>query len=217
MIYYLAYFAYYVSLLFALVCCLYRYKVLDAASKVLAILVCCAFVNEGAAFYLEKKYHNNLPLYAIYCLIEFFILCLYFNKIIDVFIRRNFGIYIGIFGIVLGALNIIFVQHMNNLNSYFLLFEGLSVIGMSLFAFFRLLLKYDTFYLYKYPHFWFISILIFFWSITFITWGLYDYINLKLGHRAWKINFGILTVGVITYVSFGCVFLMYPKLRSINE
>ena len=88
---------------------------------------------------------------------------------------------------------------------------------MSLFAFFRLLLKNDSLHLYNYPHFWFISIIIFFWSITFLYWGLYDYFNLKLQYAAWEINFAELIVAAITYSSFGCVFLLYPKMQTSRE
>ena len=88
---------------------------------------------------------------------------------------------------------------------------------MSLFAFFRLLIKNDSLYLYRYPHFWFISILAFFWSITFLNWGLYDYINLKLRNTAWQVNFALPVIGIITYSSLGAVYLWYPVKRKINE
>ena len=217
MVYNIVNFIYLLSLLFASICSVYRFKCLDIASKILAVLVCCALINESAAYYLAIKYHNNLPIYAVYGFVEFGLLCLYFNNTIDVFIEKNIGIYIGIGGIILGIINLIFIQHLNSLNSYFLLFEGLCVIGMSLFAFFRLLLKQDSLHLYKYPHFWFISILVFFWSITFLNWGLYDYFNLKLQHAAWEINNVLPIVSAFTYCCFGCVFLLYPKMETINE
>src|SRR5947207_14288343 len=113
-------------------------------------------------------------------------LFLYFKHVIDVFIQKNIGIYIGISGILFRIINLLFIQNLNTLSSYFLFFEGITVIGMSLFAFFRLLLKHDSLHLTRYHHFWFISILVFFWSATFLIWGLYDYINLKLQHQAWK-------------------------------
>lgn len=214
MIHHSVYYFYILSLLFASACSIYRFKRLDTASRILSLLICSAFINEGAAFCIGRIYHNNLPLYTFYCFFEFGMLCLYFNNVIDVFIKKNIGIYIGIAGIMLGIINVLFIQHLDTLNSYFLFFEGLSVIAMSLFAFFRLLLKFDSLDLYKYQHFWFISILIFFWCITFLNWGLYDYFNLKLHHEAWKINFGILIAGVITYVSFGCVFLFHFKIQK---
>jgi hypothetical protein len=190
---------------------------LDKASKIIAILICCASVNEGAAYILAKIYHNNLALYTIYSFIEFGILCLYFNNVIDVFIKNNIGIYIGIVGIFLGIIDLVFLQHIDSFNSYFLLFEGLMVIAMSLFAFFRLLLKYDSLKLFKYHHFWVISILIFFWSITFLSWGLYDYIHQELKQTAFEIDTALVIISTLTYTCLGCVFLLYSKMQKINE
>ena len=177
-------------------------------------MICCAFINECTAFYLAKKYHSNLSLYAIYDFIEFGMLCYYFNNAIDIFRQKKIGLYIGIIGILFGIVNLIFLQHITSLNSFFLLFEGLSVIAMSLFAFFRMLLKYDSLRLYRYPHFWFIRIILFFWSITFLTWGLYDYINTQLHQSMLTIDTALETVGSITYCALGTVFLLYPKLTN---
>jgi hypothetical protein len=212
-----AYVSYLIALVFACICSLYRFKKIDAAARILSALMCCALINECAAYYLARQYHNNLPLYAFYCFLEYGLLCLYFNRIIDVFVKRGIGVYIAIGGISLGILNLVFIQNINTLNSYFLFFEDLSVIALSLFTFFRLLLKHDSLHLYRYPHFWFITILTFFWSITFLNWGLYDYFNLELRQEAWKINFGILLVGIVTYSGFGLVFLLYPKMRNKYE
>jgi hypothetical protein len=144
-------------------------------------------------------------------------LCLYFNYVIDVFIRNNIGLYFGILGIGFGIFNLIFIQHSDLMNSYFLLFEALVIIGMSFFAFFRMLLKHDSLHLHKYAHFWFISILVFFWCTTFLTWGLYYYINIEIQQSAWEINTALLIAGAIMYASLGCVFLQIPKMESINE
>jgi hypothetical protein len=214
MVYYLAYCISIVSMLFACSLGLYRYKGSDAASKILTVLICCTLVIECAAYYLALKYHHNLELYSIFSIVEFNFLCLYFNNVIDVFRKKNIGVYLGISGTVLGILNLIFLQHLNSMNSYFLFLEGFLVIGMCLFAFFRLLLKTDYIQLYKYPHFWFISILVFFWCITFLNWGLYNYINVKLQHAAWKINIALLVINDITYVAIGLVFLLYPKMQK---
>ena len=215
MFFQVAYYIYYISLLFSAACCIARFKKVDAGSKVLAVLICCALVNEGAAAYLAHTYHSNLALYSVYSLLEFALLCLYFNSVIDIFIRTKFGILIGIFGLTLGILNWIFIQPINSFNYYFLLVEGLLVIGMSLFGFFRFLLKRDWLTLHSYHHFWFISILLFFWSITFLTWGLYDYINSQLKQSAFAINASLLMVSAITYSCFGFVFLLYPKMKKV--
>lgn len=118
---------------------------------------------------------------------------------------------------ILGLLNMRFLQNHEGLKSYFLLFEGLGIIGMSLFSFFRLLLKQESFNLYRYHHFWFMCTMIFFWSITFLAWGLYDYINMQLRNNAWKINFALLIVSAMTYTCYGIVYLLYPKMQRSNE
>jgi len=205
---------YYASLICSSLLCLYRFKQFDGATRTLSILICCALIVECAADYLARVYHNNLSLYSIYSLFEYGIICLYFNKVIDVFRKQNLGLYIGFGGIVLGIANLLFLQSINSLNSFFLFFESLSIVGMSLFAFFRLLLVRDDLILPRYPHFWFISILLFFWSIMLLNWGLYDYINVHLQYAAWKINVALIAVGTVTYCCFICVFLFYPKMQQ---
>jgi hypothetical protein len=88
---------------------------------------------------------------------------------------------------------------------------------MSLFAFFRLLLQERLMHLSRYPHFWFISILAFFWCITFINWGLYDYFTQRLKEDSWKINFFLHVVNIITYSGIAFVFIFYPKMKETNE
>ena len=204
-------------MLFACINGIYRFKKLDISSTIIAVLVCCAFINEGAAYYMARRYHNNLLLYAIYSFFEFGFLCLYFNTVIDVFARKNIGIYNGLIGILFGILNLIFVQKSGSLNSYYLFLESLGIVGMSLFAFFRMLLKNESLRLPGYVHFWFTSIIIFFWSITFLYWGLLDYFTHELKHNVWEIYVAELVIGIITYTGFGCVFLFYPKMKETNE
>ena len=164
--------------------------------------------------FFASKFHNNLPLYSLYCLLEFGLLSLYFNRVIDVFAKDNIGIHIGITGIVIGILDIVFFEHLGSYNTYFLFFEDLMVMGMSLFALFRLMLNDDSRNLFHYPHFWFICIFVFFWSITFLNWGLYDYIDVQMHSSIWKIDCALMVIGIVTYSSFGVVFLLYPKLQK---
>lgn len=95
MIYHAAYYIYFASLVFACASSIYMYKRLDNASRILCILICCALVNEGAAYYMAVKYHNNLTLYTIFSLIEFFFLGIYFNYTIDIFKKRKLVFLLG--------------------------------------------------------------------------------------------------------------------------
>lgn len=194
-----------------------RYKRLDLAAKIFCIFTGMAFTAESLAFFTARRYHNNMPVYAIYSLLEFGIISLYFNYSIEAFRRKNIGIYIGITGIMIGICNIIFLQPINTLNSYFLFVEGIAIITMSLFSFFQLLLHEEGLKLYAYPHFWFPVALSFFWSITFLNWGLYDYFLAHIHEQVWIINLSILAVDIITYSTIGIVFFLYPKMKGDNH
>lgn len=213
----IAYYTYFISLAFACVSGIFRFRQIDTASKILVVLFFSALFNETAGDYMARKYHNNLTLYTYYNILEYIILCIYYNQVIDIFFKWRIGIFAAGVGLILGLLNLSFLQPPDTINSYFLLFEGLSIIGMSLFAFFRLLMKYDSLNLHKYHHFWFMSVLVFFWSVTFLTWGLYDYLNTALRKSAWKINTELAIAGIIMYTCFGLIFLLYPKMQSNHE
>jgi hypothetical protein len=199
-----------VSILIGLV----NFKRLDAGSRILCFLLIAELVNESIAYYMAKKYHNNLAEYNIYSLIEFAIICWYFNNVIDVFRHRKFGTYIGAVGILFGIANLIFIQHLHVLNSYFLFVEGVLTIGMCLFAFFRLLLKQEELKIFKYHHFWFISIILFYWCITYLSWGLYDILGTEYGQYIAIISLMIWSVNILTYAGIGAIFLLYPKLQQ---
>ena len=208
---------YFATLLLAMICSLYRYKILDKASRIFSFFVVLSAIAEFIACFFAKKYHNNIPVYTIYSLIEFGFISLYFNYSIDVFISNKIGYYIGFAGITWGIINIIFLQGLNRMNSYFLIIEGLLIICMALFSFFRLFLKYDQLLLHRYHHFWFATILVFFWSITFFNWSFYEYFIIKHKEEMWIVNSSILIVNIITYLAISFVFILYSKMTRTIE
>lgn len=211
------YYIFYVVIVTSLLLGLYRFKSMDKASKVFVVLLSITVLCELSAYYGSVKYHNNMPIYAIYSIVEFFMISIYFNQVIDVFRKQNIGYYIAMAGVILGVFNLIFFQGIYTLNSYFLIFEGICIIGMSLFSFFRLLLVNDQLKLYRYPHFWFATILAFFWSVTFLNWTLYDYLLIHFNSITWIVNLSIVIVNLVTYSAISCVFILYPKMQKTYE
>lgn len=194
---------------------MYKFKIIDLPSRILCLLLGLTFISELTAFAAAKKYGNNLPVYAVFSIVQLVLVALYFNFTIDVFSKKNIGLYIGGLGIVVGILNSMFLQPVNTFNSNFLFFEGLCIIAMALFSFFRLLLMNDDLRLHQYPHFWFGVILVLFWSVTFLNWGLYDYYSIKFKNEVWKIGTSILVVNVFTYMAIGINFLIYHKMKNV--
>lgn len=158
-----------------------------------------------------------MPVYAVYCPVEFAMISIYFNSSIDVFRKYHIGYIIGCAGVVVGVLNIVFLQGLYILSSYFLVFEGLFIIGISLFSFFRMLLKDDSLHLYKYVNFWFTTILIAFWSVTFITWALFNYFTYHKHAFLSSLQTLITTIGTLFYFCISLVFLLYPKMETQYE
>jgi hypothetical protein len=205
------------TLAFSAICGLRRFKTQTRAIKFISILITLTFIFEFIAIFVIRFYKNNMPIYSIFNLIQFFVVAYYFDESIDVFKKRKIGMYVGYVGLFLGLLNIIIFQPLTSFNSNFLILEGLSIISMALFSFFRLLVQYEEFRFTSFSHFWISVILLFFWSITFLNWGLYDYIGEEFNDKIWIINLSILIVNIITYLSFGLVFIFYKKLRHDIE
>ena len=191
--------------------CIYRFKMLDKASKVILVILALEIVNEIIAFIFAKKFHNNMPIYNINDIVELFLIALYFNYAIRSFRKKNIGIWIGVLSVIFGIINFSFFQSLDEFSINFLLFEGFCVIIMSLLAFYRFLMVHEDLQLYRSPHFWFASIFLFFWSITYLNWGLFPIIVNKIsGIYIWMVN-------IISYGAIGLVFLFYPKMNTANE
>jgi hypothetical protein len=208
---------YRLMLVIALCSSIVRYKGMDTASRVLCFLLGISVITEIVAYYSAKKYHTNLAIYTIYTLVEFSLISMYFNYSIDFFYKHKLGIYIGAIGLLLGVANIIFLQPINQINSYFLFFESITIIAMCFTAFARLTMLHDQLQLLKYHHFWFLIIITFFWCSTFLNSSLYKYIVFTLGKNGWILLTLNLIENIVTYCSFAIVFLLYPKMQQQDE
>lgn len=143
------------------------------------------------------------------------LITLYFSYILKGFRKNKIAIWTGLIGIIFGIVNFTILQKINAFSVNYLLFEGFCVILLALIAFYYLLLNEDDLKLHLYPHFWFTSILLFFWSVTYVTWGIFPLIQSKenvqlVGMFIWLIN-------VISYAAITLVFLLYPKMKVTNE
>jgi len=206
---------FYVCLLFIVaVIALARYKVLDQASKVFCLLIVITSFTECIALYCSHFLHNNTQVYAIFNILQMVLTCLYFNYSIDVFYKWNLGYHFAALSIIAGVLNLIYLQPINTFSSYYLVFECLGVISMSLFSFFRLLLMHEQLRIKYYFHFWLPTCLIFFWSVTFFCWSLHDYLDHSGITNSWLLYLVIITTDILTYSSIGFLFLYYPKMKE---
>lgn len=204
-------YAFYLGIILAsLICGLLRIKRIDTASKYIIILLACTLVSEYLASLFTRKYNNNMPVYHVYAPVQLFIVCLYFNYSIGKFRQRHIGWYIGVASCIISILNTVFIQHMDTLNSHYLLFTGFVIISMSMYAFYEIL-ENDDIGVPNNPHFWFSFILLFFWSTTYVTWALYRILSKRMFELAFYVGNILLNISTLMYLGFGLVFIFYPK------
>lgn len=158
-----------------------------------------------------------MTVYAIYGFLEFFMISLYFNYSIDTFRKHNIGYIIGVIGVAIGVANSIWYQPLTTLNTLYIFLECIGIVCMSLYSFYRLLLTNTTLRLHDRVHFWVPCIFLFNWCATLSSWGMYDHFRAAVKDRTPILNISLVLVSILTYLAFGIVFLLYPKMKSIDE
>lgn len=186
-----------------------RFRSLDKGGRIFCLLLFLTFISEHTAYWLARTKGNNILVYHLYNPVEFFMLALYFNETIDIFKKKKIGIYIGIAALLLGVVNSLYIQHIDEINTYYLLFEGLCIISISLFSFYQIMLK-DTYTSpIKDPHFRISFLLLFYWCITFISWGVYE--TVTVDKHAIIITYILWVANILFYLGITVVLLLYKR------
>ncbi len=202
--------------LFGICTGIYVYKFLDIKAKILLLLLVVTIIVEITATYCAYVYKNNFYVYGLFNPIQLFMICWYYNEAVYSIGKRKVGLAIGSFAFIVAIVNYFFIQSPSIMNSNFLLLESLIVISLSLYAFYDMLVTDEDKNLLAEPHFWVSSLFMFFWTSTFLSWGVYDYLRLNVKGGTAFIHDLLLVVNVITYLGFGTVFLLYKKMQTAH-
>lgn len=187
---------------------------LDEAARIFLLMVAVSFLGELAAFCTAVVYRNNLPAYNISSIIEMVILCFYFNYIIGPFRKHHLGIIIGAVSLIVAILTLIYGQPITKVNNYFMVYQGIVIISMSMIYQVQLLRQHPYLGFKDIPHYWFTSALMFFWTLTVLNWAFYDYLYVRFPVHRMLLNYAIALVALITYLAFCATFLLYSKMRG---
>jgi len=169
---------------------------------------------EILAHFFAVYAQNNYPIYNIYSIVEFFLLAAYFNSVIPTFKRNNIGLIIGGVGVVLGVLNMLMLQHIKMFNSNFLFIEGFTIISLALYSFYDVLMRDDDIILNQMPVFWFNSVFLLYWSATYLTWPVYNLVQLTFDINPLYIDTSLWVVSLLMYSVISTVFVRYTKLEA---
>jgi hypothetical protein len=185
---------------------------LSNADKIIALLLAVALVEEIVAFMAMRLHGNNLWLSHIYCPLELLLVSLYFDKSIKLFHRYRIGVAVGLSGLLLAAINSIFIQSLETMNSYFLLFEGCIIIMFSLLSYHQILMDEEKLP-YQFAQFWISTCFLLFWSATFTGWGVYNVVKQDDFILNPIINKVVAAANYSFYIGLMIVFIRYKKLR----
>ncbi len=183
--------------------------------RVIIIYIIVTALSENIAFYTAVKYEYNLIVYHIYGPIQIFLLSLFYNNIIKTFKKNNAGIIIGIIGVIASILNSLFLQPPKDfLNTNFLVFESIVIIGLSLYYFYDYLKqeinKKDII-----PNEFYIAcLLLVFSSFTLLYWSIQPLTADFLKKYNMLLNYILIAINTITYLGIGFLLLKNKGTRS---
>lgn len=187
---------------------------MDIPTKLILAYITLTAVTELTAYISALTLKTNLLVYHIYNPIQLIILCLYFSRIINHFPKKIIYI-VGIISIVASiSFYIIFQLYQRTLNTYFLIFESIIVVILSLYYYYSVL-NDDTTIIDR-IHYTIVAIILVSWSFTFFYWLCGLSIESSFYDAAWWVKYLLITMNLITYTSFGLVFLFHNKLKRIE-
>jgi hypothetical protein len=141
---------------------------------------------------------------------------MYFDRSVGFKRPYRFGLFVSAGGVILSLINTLFFQPYDQINSYFLLFEGCAIIGLCLLSFYRLLIREDVMPG-KMVHFWITICFLFYSSLTYANLGLYGKIVGHDNQFAKIFSWTLLGANLLFYLGIAFVFLRYKKLIPSGE
>lgn len=187
------------------------YRKVDKSTRYIFFWIWLGLLTETFGKLSVALFDTNMPVYGISCLFEFVILCSYFNESIPSLKKKHIGFIIAATGVLLGLLNICFLQPLKGLNSNFLFLECLTIVCLSLYALYRKFSDPDL-AIWKETHFCFACLLLFYECSLLWNWGIYDYIVQVHPEKSIILNISLITGNILTYVTCGFLIYRYPKM-----
>jgi hypothetical protein len=188
---------------------------MDRGMKSIAWFVWIGVATEMLAKYCARNYISNVAVYNIYCLVEWVLFNLYFYYSVTAFQRKGYVIWIALFGLIAGIVNLLIFQPISKMNSNFMFIACIGVCCMSLFAIYKLIESGDShLQLHQHVHFWIPVILIFYQCVGLWSWVAYNYYVQTDWSVLTRLRILYILNSIIMYSALGAVLLQYPKMEK---
>ncbi|HVW96693.1 MAG TPA: hypothetical protein VHA56_12055 [Mucilaginibacter sp.] len=190
----------------------FRFPLLNKSGKIFYGLCVFSLATESAAYYTAVQYHSNIMVYNVCNVGQMFLACLFFNQAIPGFRKRNIGMAIGILSVILGLLNFLYLQPVQEIADYFLLYQALVMIGLCIIGLLPALkLQYPDKNV-QAVDFWFIVILGSYRTVTYFLFSVIKFYTWRSPDLALECTWGLYAASVLWSLGATVVFLNYPKL-----
>ncbi len=210
---------YYTVVLTALIVGMAKYRQLDKAMQVVVLLLLLTAIGEMLSYITSemKAYFIRNRIFHVDCIIEIFLISLFFIYAIKPKHYRKLIVLTVIVWPTMGILNIFLLQSFDTFNENMLMLESFSTITMSLYFIYWLLKNDRVKNIFAYPHFWVAILWLLMWSITFFFWAFvrvlyserWPYIDTAMHIQA--------IVNIVAYAGIAAVLILYPKNLKAYE
>jgi hypothetical protein len=194
-----------------------RWKILDVPDRIIATLLVLAAIQQSFSLFGKLPNADVARIYNAYALVEFLLISLYFNYSRPTFQKRHLGIILGTVGVILGILNLCFIQRFDAVATYFMFADAAIVVLYCLAAFLQMPLS-EHYKPTRSRDFWVVVLLLCNVSPTLIGWLLISITGDDYGSPFQKIFLKVLIVlNLLFYIGMALFFLSYHKLRRYLE
>jgi hypothetical protein len=207
---------YYIFLVLGLVIGISRYKELDAAMRIVVLWLFAIAVGELITYLLLKTEQHQIKYVVFHCssILEIILISTYFFTLLNLSQRLLLMLINGSLWLVLGLLNILFLQPVTEINTNMLMLESFSIITMSLYFIYRMLKNDAVINIFHNPHFWLWVLWLILWSTTFFFWAFirilyrnhWSHVQIVLNMHS--------VINLVIYAGITAVLFFYPKKQN---
>lgn len=192
------------------------YKSFNLPIKIMYLYVSVSFVTEVLGFYslyISSEKKVNFVLYNIYAPVSFFILSLFFYRVID---NKNTKKNVILLVLLIGFVHIFFIfDSLSNKYNFKIFLLSITILSIYSILFLRQILDSEA-SIYLNPHFWIVTGILFFYAGYFFLSGFINYISLKdpiLARKLFTINH-LLNIIYYSLVTYG--FICQRRLAKLS-
>lgn len=188
----------------------FRFGLLDRAARWIAVLLVLGAVTELVAYASASIWRNNMPVYAIFNMLEVVLVSIFYSELIPGLKKQRRFWYIIVGLMAIGILNLSFFQSIWVSNSNFMVIGAAYIIAVSSLLILRSLGQGGD---RMGMHVWLNMVLVFYWALSLMSWLVYDHMDSIFGQTDIRVVFVIHVLNWLTNLFFATIFFLTPNFN----